>query len=173
MKHWLVFAVLGLAIAILALKPSAVDKLLHSRPRAAVPPGENIFAEVNPDLLPVTSSHFKMWKRPTVVVFHDKNCPATRQLDRELEEFSRVRPDVAIRKVRISPDTKGGKRMAYNQAIEDYRRNIWMTPTVVIYDENGKFVEGDDKLDTSGSDVLYKWMAREAQRAFDEAEGRG
>lgn len=168
MKQVLIFALLAGAIAWLALKPSALDKLSMPPPARelarAVAPGGNAFVAVEPALLPVTPHYFAVAHRATVVIFHDDTCPACRDLDRNLEDFTRLRPDVAIRKIRI---TLNGD--AYYRAIRDYRWKIYLMPCVLIYDQDGKLVAADEKTDASGGALLDRWMLREAERSASKA----
>ena len=164
MKPWLVFAVLGAAIAWLVLKPSTLDQLstppsVRELSRASGP-GGNSFVDVSGLKRTVTPHYFAVPHRTTIVIFHDDTCPACRDLDRNLEDFTRLRPDVAIRKVRITLDGN-----AYYRAIRNYRWNIYLMPCVLIYDADGKLVVADHETNAAGGNMLDRWMNREAVRA--------
>jgi hypothetical protein len=164
MKHVVILAALVAAIAWLVLQPSALDQLSKPPTAAALArmtaPAGNQFVTVDRVLMPVTPSYFAVPHRITVVVFHDDTCPNCGELDRNLEDFGRLRPDVAIRKIHI---TLNGD--AYYQAIRDYRWNIYLMPCVLIYDRDGKLVAADEKTNADGGDMLTRWMNREADRA--------
>lgn len=164
MKPWMVFAVLAAAIAWLILKPSDLDKLSRPPPAAvlarAVEPGGNTFVDVSQLKRTVTPHYFTVPHRTTVVIFHDDTCPACVDLDRNLADFTRLRPDVAIRKVRI---TLNGN--AYYSAIRNYRWPIYLMPCVLIFNSDGKLIAADEKTNADGGDLLNRWMDREARRA--------
>lgn len=164
MKHWLIFAVLAAALAWFVLKPSPLDKL-NKPPSAselarAAEPGGNSFVDVSSLSQPVTPHYFAVPHRTTVVIFHDNTCPACVKLDGDLEDFTRLRPDVAIRKIRI---TLNGD--AYYSAIRNYRWKIYLMPCVLIFNADGKLVAADHATNAAGGNMLERWMNREAERA--------
>lgn len=160
MKPILVFAGLAAAIGWLVLAPSTLDKL-SARPKTYLTDvADNAFVEVDRTRLPVTPAYFSVAGRITVVVFHDATCEGCITLEHDLEDFHKLRPDVAIHKIRIPPAGKG-----YYTAISDYSWNIYMAPCVLIYDRNGKLLVADKAYDSPGHDLLYEWMTREAERA--------
>lgn len=164
MKHWVVFATLASLLAWLVLKPSPLDQV--SKPPSArslaqaVEPGGNSFVDVPETILPVTPYYFAVPHRTTVLVFHDLTCPACVRLDRDLQDFTRLRPDVAIRKVHINLDGN-----AYYGAIQHFRWPIFLMPCVLIFDERGKLIAADYKTSDEGGVLLTRWMQREAERA--------
>lgn len=145
MKHVAVFAALGAAILWLAFKPSTLDELAYLDPVANVGEGRNIFVEADPAKLPVTPAYFAVPGHLSVVVFHDKDCGACIALERSLVDFSRNRPDVAIRKVDIALDV-GDRSPAYYTAIANYQWALYAAPTVLIYGADGKLIAADEKL---------------------------
>lgn len=172
MKHWLVFAILGATLAWLILKPSPLDQL-SKRPSAqslaqAVEPGGNTFVEVPDAVLPVTPHYFAVPHRTTVVIFHDLTCPACLRLDRDLQDFTKLRPDVAIRKIHINLDGN-----AYYRAIGNFRWPIFLMPCVLIFDEHGKLIAADHKTSDDGGELLSRWMQREAERAMTHTAQAG
>lgn len=171
-KQVLTLGALGIAIAWLVFKPAAPDELAALAPppnvAAATEEAGNSFVEADPDDLPVTPAYFAVPGRLTVLVFHDHECPGSRSLERSLVHFSRQRPDVAIRKVSMTPDIPPGKtKRGFYWEIDNYRWTIWATPSVLIFDANGKLIAGDERLDFPGTDLLHKWMVREAERAAE------
>lgn len=168
MRHWLVLAILGAALAWLILKPSELDRLVklpsaQSLARAAQP-GGNTFVTVSEAVLPVTPHFFTVPHRTTVIVFHDLTCPGCARLDRDLEDFTKLRPDVAIRKIHITLDGN-----AYYSAIHNFRWPIFLMPCVLIFDEDGKLIAADYKTNADGGDLLDRWMQREAERTARRA----
>jgi len=85
-------------------------------------------------------------------------------MDRDIAEFLMFRPDVAVRTVNIQVE-----RGAYYQAIHDFKWKVYVSPSVIIFDQKGKMVEADEGTDISGSELLRKWMVKEADKAATRA----
>jgi len=89
--------------------------------------------------------------RHTIIEFYTTRCPGCRRLSRYLDDFSRRRPDVAIRKVKLD-----------REAAEQF--NVRTVPHVIIYDADGKLLAQDSGSDKAGLDLLQEWMQEEARR---------
>ena len=160
MKHIVVFIVIASSIYFLAIRKSDLDKLMIPATGYSETQVGNRFVDIEPSRLPITPYELVEPGVTTVVYFHDAQCHGCRQLDRNLTDFLRVRPDVAVRKVSISPGKDG-----YSEAIRNFRSRIYMTPFILIFSSNGKLIAGDDRTDGKGYDLLEKWMVAELKRA--------
>lgn len=160
MKHWIAFGLLGAAIVFFATRKSDVDKLMvpvasYDASRTGVR-----FVEVERALLPVTPHYLAMPGVTTVVYFHDKNCRSCIVADGNVEHFTRLRPDVAVRKVSIAVEGD-----AYHSAIRDYQWKVYMSPSFIVFDKHGKMLAADDGTDTAGTELFEAWMEKEADKA--------
>jgi hypothetical protein len=160
MKHAVVFVVLAAAIAYFGLKKSAVDKLMVPVTQYTAEQAGNRFVDIDPALLPVSPAYFAVPGVTTVVYFHDETCHGCVSMDRNISDFVRIRPDVAVRKVRISLNGN-----AYYNAIKDFKWKIFVMPCILVFDRDGTLIAGDERTDVAGSDLLEEWMAREAEKA--------
>ena len=135
-------------------RPSKLDYLMKSK--GPVVPGKSGLAIVviPDDELPIFSDRLAILGVVTVLYFRDPNCSATASTDRDLAEFLKYRPDVAVRQIPMEPSPHGG----YLKAIHDYRLNIWTSPFIVLFDKQGKILASDDKLESAADDLLYSWM---------------
>ena len=115
MRHLVVLLSLALGIYFLATKKSDVDILMVPATNYTKEQVGNRFVEVAQDRLPIKPKDLAEYGVITVVYFHDDTCPGCQKLDRDLDDFMHVRPDVAIRKVRMSLNGD-----AYYKAIKDY-----------------------------------------------------
>ncbi|MBI3283636.1 MAG: hypothetical protein HYZ65_02115 [Burkholderiales bacterium] len=163
MKHVLVFIALGLAVCFLAIKKSDLDILMIPVTSYTEAQTGNRFVDANPDQLPTTPKQLAEPGVLTVVYFHDENCSGCHQLDQNIADFLRVRPDVAIRKVHISPGNNG-----YSKAIRDYRWKIYMAPCILIFGKDGKLIAADEKTNAAGQDLLEEWIFKELQQAANK-----
>ncbi|AZP14109.1 hypothetical protein [Undibacterium parvum] len=163
MKHVMVFVVLGLSIYFLAIKKSDIDLLMVPVANYSEAQAGNRFADVMPSQLPITPKLLAEVGVVTVVYFHDENCSGCLQLDRNIADFLVVRPDVAVRKVSMSPGKNG-----YSDAIRDYQWKIYMAPCILIFDKNRKLIAADEKTNATGQDLLEKWMARELDHSANK-----
>lgn len=159
MKHVLVFVALGLAIYILAIKKSDLDLLTIPATNYSEVQVGNRFVDIEPSELQMTPKQFSVPGVTTVVYFHDDKCSGCLQLDQSIPAFLVARPDVAIRKVRMELGSNG-----YSKAIKKYQWPIYMAPTILIFDKNSKLIAADEKTDSSGQDLLEKWITRELEK---------
>lgn len=159
MKHVLAFVALAAAIFFFATRKSDLDILMVPAANFTQEQVGNRFVEIDPRLLPTTPGFFAERGVVTVVYFHDDQCPGCLQLDKNLIDFLRVRPDVAVRKISMSLNGD-----AYWKAIHDYQWRIYMAPCILIFGKNGKLIAADDKTDASGYDLLMTWMNKELEK---------
>ena len=161
MKHWLIVLALLGATLFLATRQSAVERLMVPVTGAAAARGGSQFVQIDPGLLPVTPSYLAEPGTHTIVYFHDKTCENCAKMDQDIEDFLKLRPDVAVRKVSISVEGD-----AYYKAIRDFQWKVYMSPSFVIFDRKGKLMAADEALDDSGSELLHEWMVKEADKAM-------
>ena len=99
--------------------------------------------------------------RPTVFDFCTENSPACRRLhDKRYPDLLQLRPDVAVRYVRLSEDWS--PQGAYGQ----YRLNINDVPHIIIYGPDGKLIAQDEGEDNSGEDFFKKWFRDELEKKW-------
>ncbi len=158
MKHFVILALLVLGIVLLANRTSDVDKLMIPVTGYSASQVGNRFIEMNPADLPTTPDRLAEPGVITVVYFHDDTCPGCLQLDGNLDDFLRVRPDVAVRKIRISSDT-------FEKTSKDYQWNIYATPCILLYGKNGKLIAADRGSKGAGQDLLEDWIGKELEKA--------
>jgi hypothetical protein len=156
LKHVFVFILLAFAIYFLAIRKTDLDVLMVPVTNYTDAQVGNRFVDVDPSRLPITPQQLAEPGVITVVYFHDDTCAGCLQLDQNLNEFLPIRPDVAVRKIRISPGNNG-----YSKAIKDYQWRIYMSPCILIYGKNGKLIAADDRTNSAGQDLLEKWIYRE------------
>lgn len=164
MKHLLALLLLVAGIVYFATYKSAVDKLMVPVTGYTEAQTGNRFVELDRALLPVTPHYLAVPGVTTIVYFHDKNCAACLQMDVNLADFLRQRPDVAVRKVSMTVEGD-----AYYQAIRDFKWKVWMAPAILIFDKKGKLLAADDGTDFSGGELLDAWMEKEAKKAVHAA----
>lgn len=159
-KHIGVFIILACAIYFAFAWKTDLEKLMLPVKTHVESQAGNRFVAVDPAKLPITPKDLAEPGLTTVVYFHDDTCEACMQLDRNLADFLRVRPDVAVRKIPISKGTN-----AYSEAIRDYQTRIYKAPFILIFGGNGKLIAADDRTDSTGEDLLKRWMALELVQA--------
>jgi hypothetical protein len=160
MKHVVVFIALALATYFLATRKTDLDELMIPTVTYSESQVGNRFVDLSADRLPTTPRELAEAGVTTVVYFHDDACSGCLQLDANLVDFLRVRPDVAVRKIRMSPDDNG-----YTKAIRDYRWRVWAAPCILIFGKNGQLIAADDRTDWRGQDLLEEWIAAELRKA--------
>lgn len=160
MRHIAVFLVLALSIYFLAVKKSDLEILMVPATDYSQEHVGNRFVDVDPRRFPMTPAGLAERGVITVVYFHDDTCPGCLKLDRDLEDFLRVRPDVAVRKVRMSLDGD-----AYYQTIRNYQWPVYMAPCILLFGKNGKLIAADKKTNSDGQDLLEEWIYEELRRA--------
>ncbi len=87
----------------------------------------------------------------TVLVFY-VDCPSCEALDEHLRTLARLRPDVAIRKVRLTWDLA---RVFHVEHL----------PHVVVYDHRGRVLGADRGASMEGLELLLAWIRLERARA--------
>lgn len=160
MKHVIVFVLLVLGIFLLATRKSNLDVLMTPVARHAEVQAGDRFVEVAPSRFPITPKELAEPGMITIVYFHDETCPGCIKLDRDLADFRQVRPDVAVRKVRI---TLNGD--AYYEAIKNYQWEIYAAPFILIFGKDGKLIAADEKTNFAGQDLLEEWIGEELSKA--------
>jgi len=149
MRHIVVLLIVALGIYLLATRKSDLDILMAPVANYAEAQVGNRFVEVDRDKLPITPKDLAESGVVTVVYFHDDTCYGCGRLDRDLNDFLRVRPDVAVRKVRMSLNGD-----AYYQAIKDYQWKIYTAPCILIFGKDGKLIAADERTNSTGQDLL-------------------
>jgi hypothetical protein len=164
MKHLAALLLLLAGAVLFATHKSPLEKLMVPVSGYTEAQAGNRFVELDPAILPVTPHYLAVPGVNTIVYFHDKNCHACVQMDQNLADFLRLRPDVAVRKVSMTPEGD-----AYYKAIRDFKWKVWMAPGILIFDKKGKLVAADDGTDFSGGELLDRWMEQEAKKAANAA----
>jgi hypothetical protein len=91
---------------------------------------------------------------PTVFVFCTSYCPSCKRLQgRDFGVFLPLRPDVAIRNVRLR------KGWNHDSVRAQYGLNFGFTPHIIVYGPDGR-------LNRSGRKFLNKWMKDEFDRKW-------
>lgn len=102
------------------------------------------------------------WDIFTVVVFYTETCLACRQLNGGLKQFLEIRPDVAIREVRMP------KYWSTDWASSAYGLDIGSTPHVRVYDPQRQLLAKDEGLHKEGYHLLLDWVNTTFQRDFEK-----
>jgi hypothetical protein len=98
---------------------------------------------------------------PTVFVFCTSYCPSCKRLQgRDFGVFLPLRPDVAIRHVRLR------KGWNHDSVRAQYGLNFGFTPHIIVYGPDGRLIAQDDGQDRSGRKFLNKWMKDEFDRKW-------
>lgn len=155
MKHLVIFLLIATGIIYLATHKSDVQRLMKPGASLSSNLGGERIVDLDPKAGPINTASLSVPGTITVIYFRDPECPACIVADRNLVDFAKVRPDIAIRKINL------GKDWSPQQWSKATGRKIWMTPLFLIYDQNGRPVAEDDANDTTGQDLLYKWMNEE------------
>jgi len=95
--------------------------------------------------------------RTTVFVVTQSTCSNCRTLESHLAQFLVLRPDVAIRFLRLGDQWK-------QDQLEGMGINVRSVPHVLIYDGEGDLVAADDGLDKDGLNTLWRWMSTEIRK---------
>lgn len=156
MKHLLILALIAIAIVVLLTRKTELDVLMEPVTHYTETQTGNRFIDPASLHLPVEPRQLAEPGVTSVVYFHDDQCPGCISLDKNLADFLRLRPDVAVRKVEIKPGQD-----ALSEAIRNYRWRIYMTPCILIFDKDGKLVAADDRTDATGQNLLERWMEEE------------
>lgn len=164
MKHLLILAFIAIAITALLTHKSPLDRLMEPVAHYTAVQTGNRFIDPATLRLPVEPRQLAERGVTTVVYFHYDQCPGCASLDRNLDDFLKLRPDVAVRKIAIKPGQD-----AFSEAIRDYRWRIYMTPCILIFDGRGKLIAADDRTDGSGQELLERWIEEEFKKRGDKA----
>lgn len=162
MKHVLVFVLIALSIYYLAIRKTELDTLMVPVANYTEAQVGNHFVEMEQERLPVEPWQLAEPGVITVIYFYDEKCPSCRVLDGNLVDFLRVRPDVAVRKVRVGPEEKD-----FAKANVDYQWRIFMSPCILIFSKDGKLIAADDRTATTGQKLLYKWINAELRKDYE------
>jgi len=163
MKHVVIFILIAISIYFLAIRKSDLDKLLVPITTYTEAQTGNRYVDIDPAKLPITPHELAELGVITIVYFHDNECHGCQQMDRDLTDFLRIRPDVAIRKIAMSPGNDG-----YTEAIRDYQWRVYTAPCILIFGPNRKLIAGDDGVDGRGFDLLEDWMRAELTKAANQ-----
>lgn len=101
----------------------------------------------------------------TILYFYSDSCPGCRRLNSDLQQFSKVRPDVAVRKFDL------GYRWSGDNAYNTYSLRIGKTPFILIYAPDGSLIAEDVGTGGDAFDLLYKWMNAELKQAWEQRTG--
>jgi len=94
----------------------------------------------------------------TVVDFYVSWCSACKKLTADYKRFTKARPDVAIRHVKMKD------KWNVRWAKEQYGLDIKTTPHVLIFDAESVLLTQDQGNDKQGLKLLYKWMDAEVRK---------
>lgn len=92
----------------------------------------------------------------TVIEVYMNNCGYCAQLESQFPMFLKARPDVAIQRVRIPQGQIDEKTYFGMQAMD-----ICGAPHVLVYNDQGTLIAGDQCGKRRGTQYLYKWMQKE------------
>lgn len=161
--HGALLAIIALGIVLLLTYRIAMVRMLEPVRGATAAQVGNRFVEVDPRRLPLKPATLAERGVYTVVYFHDAECGACARLDTDLADFLAVRPDVAVRKIRIEHGAAG-----YAEATRNYQLRIYQAPFVLIYGKEGQLVAADDGIQSAGFDTLQTWIWQALMRASAE-----
>ena len=91
----------------------------------------------------------------TVVDFYVDWCPTCKKLKNHYQQLIEVRPDVAIRRIKMK------ENWDQEWAKQQYGLDIRGTPHVVIFVQDGSILAADNDLQRQGYELLYQWMRSE------------
>lgn len=95
--------------------------------------------------------------RTTVFVVAQSTCSNCRTLESHLKQFLVLRPDVAIRFIRLGDSWKQDRLAGMGV-------NVLSVPHVLIYDGDGDLVAADDGRNKDGLNLLWRWMSTEIRK---------
>ena len=101
-------------------------------------------------------------EQPTIIEFYSEICVGCKNLHEHYKQFLRIRPDVAVKQIRL--DTHWQPQHVWDA----HQVEIATTPHIIIYGPDGRLIAQDEGKDKSGFDFLYKWMNDEIQREWKE-----
>ena len=104
--------------------------------------------------------------RTTVFVVSQSTCSNCRTLEGHLKQFLVLRPDVAIRFIRLGDQWKQDRLAGMDI-------NVRSVPHVLIYDGEGDLVAADDGLDKAGLNLLWRWISTEIRKRAVRSSGGG
>lgn len=158
-RHVVVYLSIAVGIIITLSYKTDLDKLLevqpiHSKEDVGIREMKVESGRVEPQAYAVPSAY-------TILYFYSNSCPACKRLNADLEQFTAVRPDVAVLKFDLGYDWSGDE--AYNT----YRLRIGKTPFIHIYDPSGRLVVEDVDHEADGLHILREWMTAELHKAWN------
>lgn len=158
-QHVIVYLSIAVGIFITVSYKTELDKLLevqpiHSKEEVGIREMKAESGRVEPQTYAVPRAY-------TILYFYSNSCPACKRLNADIEQFSIVRPDVAVLKFDLGYDWSGDE--AYNA----YRLRIGKTPFIHIYDPSGRLVVEDIAHEADGLHLLREWMTAELHKAWN------
>ncbi len=103
--------------------------------------------------------------QPTIIELYTDSCSGCRLLEGHLKTFLKIRPDVAVKQIRLDEYWKP------EEMLNNYNINVAKTPHIIIYDASGELIAKDDgQEDDSGFDFLYKWMNKEIEMDWERQQ---
>lgn len=159
MQHVIVYLSIAVGIFITISYKTELDKLLevqpvHSKEVVGIREIKIESGRVKPQIYAVPGAY-------TILYFYSNSCPACKRLNADLEQFTIVRPDVAVLKFDLGYDWSGDE--AYNI----YRLRIGKTPFIHIYDPSGSLIAEDIAHEADGLHLLREWMTTELLKAWN------
>ncbi len=123
--------------------------------------GQAGIIRANPKRPFCVDEHIEQWL-PTVIEFYADYCSSCRELNNYLRNFVKLRPDVAVRQIKLSNE--------WNTSVawENYKLNIRSIPHVLIYGHDGKLIVQDNGNKKDGYDFIYKWMNDEKKKDWEK-----
>lgn len=95
----------------------------------------------------------------TVVEFYAAWCPTCKKLNKIYQRFVKVRPDVAIRRVKMKDKWNAA------WAKKQFSLDITGTPHVLVFDEKGNVITQDVGNNKQAYHMLYQWMNDELRNS--------
>ena len=89
----------------------------------------------------------------TVVEFYTEVCSACKEFKRYYDMFLPLRPDVAVRRIKLP------NNWTIETASAKYNLDIRATPHILIFDKTGTLMAEDEGMGRDASKLLFKWMA--------------
>ena len=87
---------------------------------------------------------------PTIIEFYTDACAGCRVLHGHFKKFLRLRPDVAVRQIRLPNDWQP------QRVWRDHNVKVGFTPFIIIYGSDGELIAQDEGRSSKGFDYLYK-----------------
>lgn len=144
-------------------KPDVIPMLMNTAHSAQVNSSSGIQDKSSVGGPGFNVSELSVYGQVTVVDFYVSKCPACKQLTKNHQRLLKVRPDLAIRRVRMKD------KWTSQWAQERYDLDIKSTPHVIIFDAQGEVIIQDDGNYKGGYKYLFKWLNEELNRAYNHS----